>query len=163
MSRGCVREAAARRIEQIVAGHKLPFEGAADGELRAPEVVEQFQPVVNDGEPRAPSVRVEVGLAKQEIVNGRWVKTAQLHIIANCWAEDGEQGYRDAENLVEKIETDLIAKPWLANGRYRLIDPFISQVPTENTFPVYTASVHCLVEMPPAPELYGPQGEALDI
>lgn len=159
MSRGDVRHLIKRRIEVFVGEDgnesiKLPYKGGGT-ELRAPAVHEESVSLDNDQEPDAPCFVVKLGPAVQE----KDSKTVQVTVDAMVYAADSEQGYRDAENVVEALETYLIADPWL-DGRYKLVEPWRTEL-MGSTATVFGASLSFNVEMPSATAVVGPDGTDL--
>jgi hypothetical protein len=158
MSRGCARSALKRRLEGIVEPWKLPFKDG-NGALKTPAVYEQYVPVDNDDDtPDAPSVTVTVG----KVTQTGDARTGAVGIHALVYAEDSEQGYRDAENLVEAIETAFISDPWLDGGKYKLIGPWETDI-TAKAFPTHAASLTCSVELPSVTMVKGPDEDLEDI
>lgn len=154
MSRGSFRTELARRLEQILEPWTLPYKGAGAGELKAVDVYEQFVAVENDEAPDVPAVVVQIGEVAQDLDGNR---VGLVTIVGLTYAKDSEQGIRDAENLIEAIETELISNPWLDSNRYKLIGPWRTAV-SGNDFPIFSSTLNCSVEMPAVECLTGPDG-----
>ena len=162
MSRGSARTALKKRVEELTANWKLTFKGARVGEFRAPEVYEQKPPEANDDRPNVPCILVHLGQVKQDrLDSGLETRYGDINIVALTWAEDSEQGYRDAENLIEALELDLIAAPWIDHGRYLLIGPWTTDVANAERC-VFEASLACQVAFTPVKMLIGPDGSNLE-
>lgn len=164
MSRGHARQALAIRVRTVLEPWKLPYKGHAD-ELRTVAVFEQWAPVDNDNDPDAPCVMVRIGKVTQTGDTRSGVVTLVAWTYA-ADAEDGtatssEQGYRDAENLIEAIETDLISNPWLDGGRYKLTGPWESDIAADG-YPTFASTLTCVVEMPSVECVVRPDGGTLD-
>lgn len=156
MSRGDVRHLIKRRIEEFIGEDvKLPYRDGGD-ELRVPAVCEESVSLDNDQEPDAPCFVVKLGPAVQE--NG--TKTIQAIVDAMVYAKDSEQGYRDAENVIEALETYFIADPWLDRGRYKMVEPWRTEL-MGRTPTVFGSSLSFNVEMPSAAAVVGPDGTDL--
>jgi hypothetical protein len=145
-----------RRLETVLEPWELSYKGS-EGALRTIAVYEEFVTVENDEEPDAPCVIAHVG----EVTQTDDQRTGLLTLIALVYAEDSEQGVRDAENLIEAIETDLIANPWL-DERYKLIGPWKTNI-SGNTFPIFSSTLTCSIEMPAVRCVLGPDGTPLEV
>lgn len=146
-----------RRLDLIVEPWKLPFKGG-EGDIRTPAVFEQYAPVENDDQPDAPAVIARIGKVKQ----ADDVRSGVVTVIALVYSEDSEQGYRDAENLIEAIETDLITAPWLDEGAYKLVGPWETDI-SDNKFPVFFATLTCSAELPSVECRVGPDGNNIEV
>lgn len=155
MSRGLVRQLLRQRIEAFAGSHKLPYKGG-NGELKTPAVYEQFVPVDNDHEPDAPSITVKVDTVTQSD-DGR---LAKVTLIALVYADDSEQGYRDAENLIEALEVELIANPWLDEGSFKLVGAWETDI-SDNHMPTFWAVLRCNAEMPALDMVVGPTSDSI--
>lgn len=157
MSRGCVRTALKNRLQEVAESWQLPYKESVDNALKKPEVYEQFAPVNDDELSIAPCIFASVGKVTQK--DGE--RTGIVTIGALIYAADSEQGYRDSENLVEDIETQLISNPWLGNGG-KLTGPWVTDL-SESAFPVFQAILTCSVQMPAVECLIGPDGQPLEV
>lgn len=157
MSRGCARTALTKRVQAVLEHWQLPYKGGED-DIRTPAIFEQFVKVENDDLPDAPGVVVQIG----EVTQTGEVRTGVVNIIALVYAKDSEQGIRDAENLIEDIETDLVTNPWLDNGAYKLTGPWKTTL-SGNDYPVFSAVLTCGLELPAVMTTVGPGGVPLDI
>ncbi|MCE5315166.1 MAG: hypothetical protein ABFD49_11170 [Armatimonadota bacterium] len=156
MSRGCARTALKHRLQTIVESRQLPYKGSK-GDLKTPTVCEQRSSVNNDGLPDAPSVTVKISKVKQTGDD----RLGAVTIITKTYSEDSEQGYRDAENLIEAIEIDLISNPWL-DSRYPLVGSWETDIVDDN-FPVFFAALTCSVELPSIKCRVGPDGKNIEV
>lgn len=163
MSKGDFRTALAERIAEIVEDHKLPYKDGGEG-LRAPAVFEQFGPTANEDAAEVPCVIVSVGTVAQSIKDGEETRTAAVKLIVVTYSEDSEQGYRDAETLIEAIEIDLISDPWLgrseAGAKYKLTGPWSSDT-LATKGPTFGATLDCSGELTLIQCVVGPDGRAL--
>jgi hypothetical protein len=169
MSRGDARTALKARIVVIVSEHDLPYRAGHAPDPGEPPmvdpgiVVEQFAPVENDGKAGAPRVFVRVGqsVQKYDATLGRETKQADVEILVLTDVGDNEQGYRDAENLIEAVEIDLIANPYIGDGAYQLVGPWTTNV-GQWTFPLAYANLTCSVRMTAVQMILGPDGRAME-
>lgn len=155
MSRGLVRQLLKARIQVFAGDHKLSYKGGGD-QLKVPAVYQQFVSVENDEEPDAPSFTVRLNTVRSDD-NAR---LGQVQIIGLVYAEDSEQGYRDAENVIEALELYLRADPWLDKGAYKLTGPWESTI-SDNYMPTFHATLTCNVEMPEPETVLGPGGDSI--
>lgn len=155
MSRGLVRTSIAKRIRTITACKTLPDKR---GNTAAIPVYEQFLPVSNDDQIHAPAIVARLERVSQAADGTR---TGAVIIAVLAYATDSEQGYRDAENLIEEIQTELITDPWLDGGSANLTAPWETNIPQEQTFPVFQATLSCGVLMPAIQTLVAPDGSAV--
>lgn len=162
MSRGHARTSLKSHVVGLVANWKLPYKGGRDGHLKAPEVYEQRPPEANDDVPDVPCIVVHLGSVRQaQSKEGEPERVGAVTIVVLTYAEDSEQGYRDAENLVESLELDLITSPWLDGGRYKLEGPWETDVANSSRC-VFEASLTCSLVFEPIRTLEGPDRRALE-
>lgn len=170
-----MRLAVCERVEVFAAGHELPYKEATHAHpLRVPKVFPQLPPAENDDESDVPCFVVRIGDdTEAESPDGDVsVVTADVTIEAFTFCKDSEQGYRDAENLIEALKIDLRQSPWVdirtedlglrteSGARYRLFGPW--KISVADTIPtIFKASLACSIEGPGLVIVSGPGGESI--
>lgn len=72
---------------------------------------------------------------------------AQVRIIAGTYSEDAQSGWRDALNVITRIKGELLKHPRL-NGGYTVEKPMRMEMPEEQPFPEWVATLTINVSLP---------------
>lgn len=160
MTRSEARKAIAEKVAVHLASKMLPNR---DNTLVEIPVMEQYAPVDLDAIEVVPGALVMLGDSVQTTGAQGQVRTAPFSILFVTYAEDSEQGFRDAENLMEQVRLDFVAEPWAKQvddgSIFKLLGPWTDRLVGKG--PTFGAQFEGVVEIPAAEAIVGPGGEAI--
>lgn len=132
------------RIQEIV--KNLDLEADRQGIRKAPQVWADGLPKKSTSdrqEPEVPWVIVRY-LDEDDTDEGA---LATIKIIACTYSEDEQNGWRDVLNVVTRIKLDLLAHPYFGSA-FRIERPIHTEIPEEQPFPDWLATMTVKVAMP---------------
>ncbi|MCE5199901.1 MAG: hypothetical protein ABFD54_15040 [Armatimonadota bacterium] len=160
MSRGSARSAIRRRIETIVAGHKMPSRDSVSAtDVKDIRVFEQFPSLANDGTPRIPGAIVALHDDSEDDDVETYLVPVTVAIAT--YAIDTESGFADPENLVEAIKIDLKSKPYCES--FKLKGPWQIGVMRDAKGVVFQSTLSFNVELLATQATTGPNGETMGV